>query len=373
MTQIAKTHIATPNAMDLCGGFALFPSVGAFSAPTSSLLKGNIISINNQNLLLWSLTANASYNLVTGACGPSYAIKMDLNGTATNQNLTLNVSNDELAAGFYFGVNLIFNFSLTLKQYELNWVWAGWHSHFVSSWDTVANTNFSITIDPLKILFDFITAQLGDVVSFDPITNLNSPVTHLTSAWGLYDDQKGTFAANKGIMKVTPTFNLSIDISDFIEETQALNEALKCFLSSFTFGPQIGIAMPVTFQMKKVSLDATDYTKLTFFNDGTLTGQTTGTAPASPTKMSVELDHSPGFDLSLGIFVNLNLVKLWNIGYSISWPILGMLGIKTSVGTYANTLTGNIGSLTSQACGACGAEPTGLFDVIFEAPGGLAT
>jgi len=369
MTQIAQTQIATPNAMDLCGGFALFPKLGAFSSPASSVNSGTIFSINNQTILLWSLTANAGYQLITGACGPSYAVKMDLNGSATNQKLALNVSNDELAAGFYFGVNLVFNLSLNLKQYELNWVWKGWHSHFESSWNTVASTNLSFTIDPLKLLFDFIMEQLGDVVSFDPVT-LPAP---LTSAWGLYDDQKGTFAKNKGVMKVSPTFNLSIDISDFIEETQALNEALKCFLSSLAFGPQIGIAMPVTVQMKKVSLDATDYTGLTFFNDGTLTGQTTGSAPANPTKLTVGLDHTPSFDLSLGVFVNLNLVKLWNIGYSISWPILGLLGINTSLASGSNTLSSNIGSLATQACGACGAEPAGLFDVIFEMPGGLAT
>lgn len=169
MAQIAKTLIETPNAPDLCGGFALFPKLGAFSSPASNITQGNIFSINDQTILLWNITANAGYKLITGICGPSYAVKMDLDGTATNNAVTLNVSNDELSAGVYFGVNLDFNLSLTLKQYELKWVWAGWHSHFVSSWNKVASENLNLTIDPIAILVDFITKQLGDIISFDPI------------------------------------------------------------------------------------------------------------------------------------------------------------------------------------------------------------
>lgn len=367
MAQIATTLIETPNAPDLCGGFALFPKLGAFSSPASNITAGNIISINNQTIFLWNITANAGYKLVTGICGPSYAIKMDMEGTAANNTVTLNVSNDELAAGVYFGVNLDFNLSLTLQQYELNWVWAGWHSHLVSSWNTVANEQLTLTIDPIGILIDFITKQLGDVVSFDAI-DPPIPTTQLTSSWGMYDDQKGTFAANKGIMKVSPSFDISIDVSDMIEETMALNEALKVFLSSLSFGPTIGVAMPVTVEMNKISLDATDFTGLTFAN-GTVNGQTTGTAPATPTKLTVGLDHTPSFDLELGLFVNLNLVKLWNIGYSISWPILGLLGINTSLATGHNTLSSNIGSTAAKACSSCGTPNAGIFDVIFELPG----
>lgn len=369
MAQIATTLIETPNAPDLCGGFALFPKLSAFSSPAHNIISGNIISINNQTILLWNITANAGYSLVTGICGPSYAIKMDLAGTAANNTVTLNVSNDELAAGVYFGVNLNFNLSLTLKQYELNWVWAGWHSHFASSWNTVANEKLTLTIDPIHILIDYITEQLGDVVSFDPITP-PIPTTTLTSSWGMYDDQKGTFAANKGTMKVSPSFDMSIDVSDMIEETQALNEALKVFLSSLSFGPTIGVAMPVTVNMNKISLDGTDFTGLTFAN-GAVTGHTTGTAPAAPTKITVGLDHTPSFDLELGLFVNLNLVKLWNIGYSIAWPVLSLLGIDTSLATGHNTLSGNIGSSVAKACSSCSTETAGLFDVIFEMPGGL--
>ena len=86
----------------------------------------------------------------------------------------------------------------------------------------------------------------------------------LLGSWVIYDEKKDQFVKNKGKMTAYPTFNIPIDISSMMPALKALNEPLKAFFSHIGTGPQIGLQVPVTVELDKIKLDATEYTDLSF-------------------------------------------------------------------------------------------------------------
>ncbi|MDD2273594.1 MAG: hypothetical protein PHP95_02640 [Desulfuromonadaceae bacterium] len=371
MPNIPETVIATSDPLSLCNGNALFPALGTFrSGYVGTGMAGTIFSINDENILLFRFSANAKYEVVFGLCGPAYAAKLVLEGSTDNKALELTIVEDELQAGILFGLTLSFVCNISLDTLKLNWVWQGWNSHFASSWLQLADFHINLEFDVIELLWELIKEGFESEGKETIIKKVPLLSNQLVGSWGMYDERANNFASNGGEMVANPTLNLPIDIAPMIGPVAELNLALKALFSRLSFGPLIGIQMPVTVKMKTVTLDSAKYSNLTFV-DGKMGGTTAGTDPSNPTKLTLELDHTAGFDLAFGIFLNLNLVKLFNIGFSTTWPLLKTLGIQPNFGPYTNNLSNTIGKTTGKACSQCGDGSTGLFDVIFEAPGGL--
>lgn len=371
MTEIPKTLIATSDPLSICDGFALFPKLGTFrSGYVGSQLAGNIFGFENTNLLLFSLSANAKYEVVFGLCGPAYAVEMELEGSTDNENIELTVEGDEIQAGILFGLTLSFILNLSLDVMKFKWMNDGWNSHLASSWTKLLNVHLNLEFDAIEFIYECIKMALEnehEETTFKKVPHISNEIV---ASWGMYDERKGNFASNGGELVVTPTLNIPIDIAPMIEPIAALNLALKALFSRLTFGPLIGIQVPVTVKMKSVTLDDTKYSHLDFVGEK-VTGTTTGTDPTDPSTINVKLDHTAGFDLAFGIFFNLNLVKLFNVGFSTTWPLLKTLGIEPKLGPHANNLSNTIGATTVETCSECGGESAAIFEVIFEPPGGL--
>jgi uncharacterized membrane protein len=366
MTQIAKTNISTSDPLTLCNGFALFPAIGTSRAGVSAAGNSGTLFDTNGALLFYRFSGNAGFSCFFGVCGPAYAIKMNLEGSAVNQSINLAVSNDELMAGFVMGLNVRLYFNLNVDEQQSTWVWDGWDSYLKTYWQNLINFSFDMTFDLIDMIFTIINLLLeeeGKKNTF--IQKVDTWTPSLLGTWGMFDDVANCLVSNNGKMTATPTFTVPVDITSLIPPLDAFNTALKPFFSHFSMGPSIGIQVPVTVEMKKVKLDTVEYTNLTFGN-GAVSGTTTGSAPDSPAKLAVGLDHTPGFDLSVGIFAQLNLLKLFNVGASISIPLLSLLNIKVTLGTYSNELSNTISKTSAKEC-SCGAgEDIEMVDVIFE-------
>lgn len=372
MAEIPKTLIATSDPLSICNGFALFPKLGTFrSGYVGTNMANTIFSIKDENLLLFRLSANAKYEVIAGVCGPAYAVEMELEGSTGHGDVELTVAGDEIQAGILFGLTLSFVLGIQLDAMKLKWVWNGWKSDFEASWSKLLDFHVNLEFDAIEFIYECIELALEsehEQTMFKKVPHISN---QLIASWGMYDEQKGKFASNGGKMVATPTLNIPIDITPMIEELAAFNLILKPFFSRLSFGPLIGIQVPVKVSMKSVTLANTKYSNLDF-NGVKVSGTTTGADPVDPTTINVELEHTAGFDLSFGLFCNLNLVKLFNIGFSTTWPLLKMLGIEPKPGSHANNLSTTIGKTTAKACRECGSGSPAIYDVIFEPPGGLA-
>lgn len=367
MAEITNTKIATSDPLNLCNGFALFPKLTtARLGYVGSGIAGKIFSFENQNLLLFRLSVNAKYEAVVGVCGPAYAMEMEVEGSTDNGELTLTVEGDEIQAGLLFGVTLSLVLNLSLDYMHLKWVHAGWKSHFARSWSRLLNVHINLEFDPIEWMvycYKVVTGKEDKETAFKKVTHISN---ELIASWGMYDERKGNFISNGGELDAAPTYNIPVDISSMVEPIALLNLSLKALLSHLSFGPLFGIQIPVKVKMKSVTVYDTKYSNL-HFNGYTVTGTKTGTDPDYPREINVELEHTAGFDLALGVFLNLNLVKLFNVGFSVTWPLLKLLGIEPKLGPHTNNLSNTIGEKTVETCGECAA----IFEVIFEPPGGL--
>lgn len=372
MAEIPKTLIATSDPLSICNGLALFPKLGTFrSGYVGTDMANTIFNVQDQNLLLFRLSANAKYEVIAGICGPAYAVEMELEGETTDGNIELTVEGDEIQAGVLFGLTLSFVLGIQLDTMKLKWVWDGWNSHFNPSWSKLLDFHVNLEFDAIEFVYECIELALEsghEHTTFKKVPHISN---QLIASWGMYDEQKGKFATNAGKMVATPTLNIPIDITPMIEPLAALNVTLKPLFSRLSFGPLIGIQIPVTVSMKSVTVDNTKYSNLGFTGEK-ISGTTTGADPEEPTTIDVELEHTAGFDLSFGLFCNLNLVKLFNIGFSTTWPLLKAFHIEPKLGPYSNSLSTSVGKTTAKTCSECGDGSLAVFDVIFEPPGGLA-
>lgn len=375
MAEIPKTVIATSDPLNICSGFALFPKSDTlrFGSVLSETKTGTIFDLKDIPILVLRLNANAKYEVFYGFCGPAYAIKLDLEGAAENGTLVLTAGEDELVAGMIFGLTVSVSVNVMLDILEIHGiVWDGWHTHLKTSWERLADAKIKLEFDVLEILYEVVMAAIGHTgangEAFEHIFT-----EFLKGSWGFYDERVDTFVKNKGEMIAKPGNNLQMDISGKFPQTYAFNEALKAFHGHFSFGPSFGYEIPVKVKMKTVTLGTTVYSDPVFDNTTKKVSlKTKGADPHGATTMKVELEHTVGFDVTAGIFMNLNLAKVFNVGFSVSFPLLSLLGINIKLGgPYDNVLSNTIGKTTAKACSECGTKPTSFMEVIFETPGGL--
>lgn len=376
MLEIPKTVIATSDPLNLCNGFALFPTSESQrrSKGVSETKAGTIFDLENISIIVLRFSANAKYEVNMGFCGPGYAIKMECEGKSQNNVLELTVKDDELAAGMFFGLTISLSLNLMLDIIKINGiVWDGWHTHLETSWKRLADVNVKLEFDVLEILFEVIMAAIGH-------TGANGEAFEKTfsetfkSSWGFYDSRINTFVKNNGEMAAYPGNNLQIDFSSKFPDMIPINAAMAAFHGHISFGPVFGYQIPVKVNMKSVTLGTTKYSGASFKADtGKINFTTTASQSPDATTMTVELQHTVGFDVTAGIFYNINIAKLFNIGASISFPLFDLLGWHPTIGgPYYNNLSNTIGKTTAKACSACGTTPTSLMEVIFETPAGLA-
>lgn len=377
MLEIPKTVIATSDPLNICSGFALFPKAGALrrGSVLSETKTGTIFDLKNIPILVLRLNANAKYEVFYGFCGPAYAVKMDLEGAAKNRALELTVAEDELVAGMIFGLTVSVSVNFLLDILEVHGIkWDGWHTHFKTSWERLADAKVKLEFDVLEILFEVVMAAIGHSGANGKAFEQTFTET-LKGSWGFYDERKNTFLKNHGEMVAKPGNTLQVDLSSWFPQTHAFNEALGVLHGHMSFGPEIGYEIPVKVWMKTVTLGTTQYTgPQVDAKTGKVTLTTEGTDPVSATTMKVELEHTVGFDVTAGIFFNINIAKLFNVGFSVSFPLFGLLGIDINLGgPYANDLSNTIGKTAAKACSECGTKQASLMEVIFETPGGFCS
>lgn len=360
MATIAKTELGTTDPLDICFGYDM---IQGFSIDVGYEKNGTIFS-TSIDLLVVKFQAAASWAAFVGMCGPRYAIKVFLEGETTNtsggSDLTLTATNDAMDAGMLFGIEVTFTIGCTIANADFHWVWDGWHSHISRSWNNLVNVNFTAAIDLFSILITVIQKALDDDegVLFKQVTNI---IPNLAQAYGFFASSKNNFSTGP-YANATPVLTLPINIVPFLEETPlapiyALDELLQTIWGGFALGPQLGLGTPVKVQMKSIGVGSATYNNISNTN-GTITGSSTSAADANPTTMSVDFEHTTGFILTGGVFAQIWALKIFSVGLSVNWDLLGLFGIQVNAGPFDNTSQNTIGQNLSSPGMEASDEPT---------------
>src|SRR5438045_4159418 len=105
MANIPTTKLGTSDPINICEGFNLFAGNNAPGLDLGFQSGKTLFAISPQ-ILAWIFDASAGYNFFMGVCGPSWAILFDAAGETNGNQLQLNITNDETAAGFAMGLSL---------------------------------------------------------------------------------------------------------------------------------------------------------------------------------------------------------------------------------------------------------------------------
>jgi len=362
MVDINKTELATSDPLDLCKGFALFPSLGTARAGISSGSHGATILSKSASLLVLRGGFSFAYQLLMGVCGPSYAIKFDLEGSSDGKQIDMKVSNDEMWAGFFVGVTIGFPFSASLQY----WAPDHWYTPWKGHWHNISSFSINPKIDLLGLILFAIIKILG---SDSALSQINNFLPGLVGSWGFTGTNSQGFVAGGGTMTAEPVMNIPINIIPLIPAIGEIDEALNDIGLKIASGPNIGIGIPVHTTITDVDLDGRGYNEVSWNSSG-FTASGIYDVPDSPYKMTAYMTHTPDLTFLIGWFASVSLFKLFSISGTLNFDVLGILGLSIKLGTYKNSLTNLVGSLTVDACNTCGAQTQAAspVKVIFEEP-----
>lgn len=360
MANIAKTELGTTDPLDICFGIDMIPP---FSIDVGYEKNGQIFKVGF-SLLIIKVNVDATYAMFVGLCGPRYAIKVFLEGETTNSGsgstLSLTATDDGMDAGLLFGISIGFTLECVIQNADFHWVWDGWHSHISRTWNNLVNVNFNVTLDLFSIIITAIQKALdeNEGVLFKKVTNV---IPDLAQAWGFFATSSNNFATGP-YAQATPVITFPINLVPFTAEIPvldalyALDESLSAIWGGFALGPQIGLGTPVKVQMKDITVGSVDYTNITN-NDGVISGTSTSPADPNPTTMAVNFEHTTGFILTGGLFAQIWALKIFSVGLSVNWDLLGIFGIQINAGPFQTTKSNTIGQNLSSSA-AMNSEPS---------------
>jgi len=347
VAKIAQTRLGTSDVPgDICNNaFALFPAVGTIRAGASFAEKNNNLLNKKPQLAMFRLTLSSGVTVLAGICGPGYGIRFEAAGETTGNTVSLAVSNDDTAAGFFAGYKVSLGITCKLEQW-----------HLIGGWKPVFNLSPGFSVDLLNLLVELIKELVGgngkveDGVEVtegkdDKKQDKKKGGGRKVKSIAIYDFVTGQFA-EKGSITVTPSYDLPLNIAAMIPQLKPFIAALKAWWGDFSFGPQISLMLPTTIQLAAIEVNGARYGNLAF-SKGKFTGTSDQPAGGDPKRLGVTLVHRPGFDLGLSFFVEISVCKFFKLGGSTpKFPLLALLGIVVKTGPFPNTLQNDVGRKT---------------------------
>ena len=342
---IAQTFkIGTSDPINLCDGFALFPGIGTARAGVAENNQSTTVLNTHPTILLWRFSAKAGYTLFMGVCGPAYALlfsvpELQWSDVAGQQQVRMRVSGDDLQAGFFIGLTIDLNLNFSIMES----VAIHWYTPWKRKWEGKFSFNFDLKFDLINLILTVILLILKEDGKTDTLLQkVNSIAPSLLGTWGMFDEKKNQFASNAGTLEVNPTFTVPINLVPYIPGLSEIDEGLQVILGYLRAGPSVGISIPTTVSLAKITIDGNAYPISSVDSSGNVTAEGSAKIAAAPETAGVELEHKPGFDIDFGVFAAVGVLKLFNLSASYSFPVLALLGITVAAGPFSNTLSTSI-------------------------------
>ncbi len=336
-------NIGTSDPINLCQGFALFPDTDVRTGIAQNDQTTTVLN-TDPTILLWKFSAKAGYTLFMGVCGPAYALlfsvpKLQWADADGRQQVQMQVSDDDLQAGFFVGFTIDLNLNFSIKES----VAVHWYTPWKRKWEKKFSFNFDLKFDLINLILTVILKILEEDGKTDTfLQKVNNITPNLLGTWGMFDEKKNQFAGNAGTLEVDPAFTVPINLVPYIPGLSEIDKGLQAILGYLRAGPSVGISIPTTVTLDKINIDGNAYPISNVGSSGNVTAEGSDEIAATPETVGVELEHKPGFDIDFGVFAAVGVLKLFNLSASYSFPVLGLLGITVSAGPFSNMLSTSI-------------------------------
>jgi hypothetical protein len=353
MPNIPRTTLGTSDPVNICKGFALFPQIGTLRAGVQlGNTTGTIFNVPSTNLLAFRFALNASYSFFLGVCGPAYGIRFDADGSYDNNTISLQVANDQTAAGLIFGLTFGVGFSATLDKLQIRWIQDGWKSRLAASFEPALNINFDFKIDAVALVLEQILGKLSkgnNSKVVNGISKAGDVLPSLLGSYSIYGSESNAIGSTRGKVTVSPTVDLPINIVallKLIPKVGAAIAAIEAAAFQISAGPVFSLVVPVDIQINSFQVDGATYGNLSWTDSGRVTGTYAGgPVPASPGQLGATLQHTPAprFEYKVGVFVTVTFIKIFSVGATINTTVPDVLNLKPNFGTFTNTVSNPVG------------------------------
>jgi hypothetical protein len=360
-TKINSTVIATSDPIELSKGFALNPGHAMrLEKQFSAMPFWN----SSSTILGTHVRTEARGAIDVGFAGPSYGVRMEVDGQLNDDEMYLNVNVDEMQGGILLGADFKITMSFEAKRKWIHLVKDGWHSHFETRWSELVDMVETMRFSGLFVIISLIKAGLAlQLVGADTLAAfLPSLGTN-----GIWDSESG-ICRNGGKLTLHPQLMGNFDlitivayiIADGTEGIQPelipLIEILKKIYTlmkdvglSVSVGPTFGMDVPVDVSITKIRAigqsQTVEFDDLSF-QGGTFTTEedrVTGKNPDGdadlPLKqVGLELTHKAGLDLRVGAFAGVSFLKVFAKSKRFAFDVFSALGMPYRVDAVKNDL-----------------------------------
>ncbi len=344
MANIARTRIGTSDPVDICKGFYLFGSgvsLGFAPGLTNDL---NIFNKKTQ-VAAWKFFLRTQVQLTAGLCGPAYGTVFDVQGSTTDPDVKLTISNSQTAAGVVMGLGASAEVSLNLRQYKIKFK----KGRLKGKWSNAIKLSVEFAVDVLPILIAFIRSLLGsggDTQAEDTDLEVNR-----ISGYSFVARTAGTFGGS-GTVFLRPAITQLFDITDKLPGLPAVKKAVSKLGGNFKFGPIVGLAIPVTIEAEAVKLSGGGTTATyrkpsgsqSLAINGVINGTTNDTVPTNLDDIEIVLRHEPTFDVILGIGSSVSVAKVFSFSVKVEVSLADAFGAFPPVVSQTNSISNSIGS-----------------------------
>jgi hypothetical protein len=360
MPDFPTTTIETSSALDICQGFALIPALGtARAAVQGSNVQRDLFSVVNYTVIATRINLNLRWSYFVGVCGPAYAYSTHVSGSTDGANASFNFGGkyganggnlDGVAGGVQFGVELAFTFGFRAEQLLPRVTcYSTWDCRTEWYWGELLSAAQEVRLNLISLIFSVIVgvAATKGVNAESPVPPKASPVGPL----GISLSQT-VFGGlrNNGEATVNPNIQVPINLADYIPVVGQINGALVRFAGGLSLGPVIGIGFPVTVRPTQIWVNTQGYSNFTRSN-----GQTVGTrawdAAWHPNQVVIQMTHSVGVDLRVGVYAQLTLLKVFSVGITLVWGIgelfSSFTGVDLAFAQYATYVANTTGAVNN--------------------------
>lgn len=332
---LPTTRLGTSDPVDLCDGLSLFPP----TVPSALGITYNGTFFSKKVKALGTeFKAEAGYFLNAGACGPSWATVMTVDGIYGSSDqpfqdeLNFIITNEETQAGFVMGFDVGLTFELKVK------LWSDEHEF-----------NISPTFDLIEIALYLLQQALGPEHF---LTKLGNVLPSVEGSWGAYDSG-GRFTQNNGVVSASPVFTIPINLWSLlvdVDDSTAVfdgtlvvaNKILGKTKSSIIVGPAIGLGITTTITMQSILINEQPFSITEWEADTNTVIATGGAFNLDAQTMTFNFQQVPSFDLTLGFTFQLSLAQVINLGETFTFSLLQDLGITIDLGTFQQSISANV-------------------------------
>lgn len=348
---INKTLIGTAVNPTISGGVNLyeylhFPNDWSESVSITAWDVGRDFDIK---ILEGKINTRAAFAIEFGLAGPNWAGRMFVEGSASADEIRLDVQEDDFKAGMLLGIG--FNPQLALNLQAYTWHYRKWHWP-KKEWNTICNFSVDSTFDLVGFLYNqiikpwlidgikdledeiplaFIHLLVDLIPSASPnlIASNNNIIDHVAAdgadadwAWqGLVMSPDLNFQWDLIEMAVALAETLALipPVTEFGEAAAVLDSSTKWLRPKVTSGPVVGVVLNVHLKISGITAFVDDTATVTTTNirtDGLSVVadiDTGGEHIESINRLGVEFTHRAGITFEVGWHTGLFWLKI--LGY----------------------------------------------------------